>query len=443
MVTAWYVTGDAPTVLDALPAGCVDLVATSPPFLRQRAYLPDGHPDKRHEIGQEADPGAFTDALLAVTEAVGRVLAPHGSLAVELGDTHAGSGGAGGDYNPDGQRAGQPAFAGTAAAARRRRPRDTRTDRTGTATAWAPRPETTGGAGWPADKSLCLVPELYRLALAYGTNPLTGRATPRWRVRNVITWCRPNPAVGRDGDKFRRATSTIVVACHADEAGRARYFDGDAVRTPSSYSRPNLRGTGSRRAGAQPPGQRPNRSDHAVNPAGAPLLDWWSDDDPNTAWVIPTGGYSGAHYATFPPALVDPLVRALCPRKVCVTCGEPSRRIVAPRSVGQGVRRSRQPGHERALTSTHAPAEADRETLGWSDCGHDTWRPGIALDPFAGTGTTLAVATGHGHHAIGIDLDPRNQNLALDRVGPLTLQTVTVAELVDALADVVGNRVVA
>lgn len=57
------------------------------------------------------------------------------------------------------------------------------------------------------------------------------------------------------------------------------------------------------------------------------------------------------------------------------------------------------------------------ETVGWSDCGHGTWRPGHVLDPFAGTGTTLAVATGHGREATGIDIDPRNALLALERVG--------------------------
>ncbi len=48
----------------------------------------------------------------------------------------------------------------------------------------------------------------------------------------------------------------------------------------------------------------------------------------------------------------------------------------------------------------------------------------MVLDPFAGTGVTLAVATGHGHDAIGIDLDPANADLALQRVGPLMLEVV-------------------
>lgn len=68
-------------------------------------------------------------------------------------------------------------------------------------------------------------------------------------------------------------------------------------------------------------------------------------------------------------------------------------------------------------------------TIGWTDCGHgDTWRPGIVLDPFGGSGTTLAVATGRGHHAIGIDLDPRNVALARDRVGPLMLDEFSLDE---------------
>jgi hypothetical protein len=50
---------------------------------------------------------------------------------------------------------------------------------------------------------------------------------------------------------------------------------------------------------------------------------------------------------------------------------------------------------------------------------------GVVLDPFAGTGTVLQVATGHSRDAIGIDLDPRNADLALERVGPLFMEVVS------------------
>ena len=49
----------------------------------------------------------------------------------------------------------------------------------------------------------------------------------------------------------------------------------------------------------------------------------------------------------------------------------------------------------------------------------------VVLCDFGGSGTTLAVATGRGHHAIGIDLDPRNVELARDRVGPMFLDEFT------------------
>lgn len=42
---------------------------------------------------------------------------------------------------------------------------------------------------------------------------------------------------------------------------------------------------------------------------------------------------------------------------------------------------------------------------------------GTILDPWVGSGATLAVATGHGRDAIGVDLDERNADLARDRVG--------------------------
>jgi DNA modification methylase len=41
------------------------------------------------------------------------------------------------------------------------------------------------------------------------------------------------------------------------------------------------------------------------------------------------------------------------------------------------------------------------------------------LDPFGGSGTTAAIATGHGRHCTLIDIDSRNADLAMSRVGML------------------------
>src|SRR4051812_8522023 len=114
-MTARYIIGDVFDALATLEADSVDLIFSSPPFLALRSYLSADHPNKAKEIGSEATPADFLDTLLDVVEACDRVLAPHGSLCFELGDTYSGSGGRGGDYLEGGMREGQPGFDGSAA----------------------------------------------------------------------------------------------------------------------------------------------------------------------------------------------------------------------------------------------------------------------------------------------------------------------------------------
>ena len=92
MSEATYHIGDVFDVMATMPDGSVDQVLTSPPFLALRSSLPADHPDKAKEIGSEPTPAEFLDTLLALTAEWGRLLAPHGSLCVELGDTYSGSG---------------------------------------------------------------------------------------------------------------------------------------------------------------------------------------------------------------------------------------------------------------------------------------------------------------------------------------------------------------
>jgi len=632
-LTARYIVGDVLDTLRTLPDASVDLVFTSPPFLALRSYLPADHPLKSKEIGSEPTPGEFIDVLLDVTEELARVLAPHGSLCFELGDTYSGSGGAGGDYTENGLRAAQPAFSGSAYARRV----EATMERTG------PGRTTASRQGWPLDKSLCLIPELYRLSLAYGQNLLTGRLTDPWRVRNVVRWHRPNPPVGALGDKFRPATSDVVVACKS----RTRYFDLDAVRNGPSERTDEKSMSSPKDFAANRDGQRGMPTSAPQNPAGAPPLDTWiiptapyrgvwqgdtlyrasqdcpehslrairqrlhtgssgelreallrnsrrtdtdraltqhaallaksNLDDPAvrhamTDWLdqsirseqtpesngvsktrsapgrsdqslgteavaarkpVRTGYKQGAdssldqmtemlpleygdaaiphntslsktvrvlvttpadtpcaqtpcdiadtsespassaldestvdsktsgashpspvletdshtvrithqrcsceqytestsHYATFPPALVVKPLLAMCPERVCTVCGEPSRRIVGEAEYVKpdgsahvfhndgfethesGANRRKVTGADNGNMTRSAP------TLGWTDCGHNSYRAGVILDPFAGSGTVLSVASGHGRDSIGIDIDKRNTDLALERVG--------------------------
>jgi DNA modification methylase len=328
-VSATYHVGDVFDVMATLPDDSVDLVLTSPPFLALRSYLPDDDPNKGREIGQEATPAEFLDTLLALTAEWGRLLAPHGSIAVELGDSYSGD----------------------------------------------------DSCEWPLAKSLCGIPTLYAWSLAYGRNLLTGEESPagRWRIRNVVAWVRPNPPVGALGDKFRPATSYITIATQA----RDRWFDLDAVRTET----------------------------------GAPPLDYWE---------VSPEAYAGSHYATWPRKMLTRPIEAMCPDHVCRTCGEPRRRLVEScRVLSDGSTAttdfmgSRDGGVNQKNAVIKNWHHTERKTLGWTDCGHDDYRRGIVLDPFAGSGTTLAVATGLGRDAIGIDLDARNADLARERVGML------------------------
>ena len=413
MSIATYIIGSAIHEMLAMPAGSVDLVVTSPPFLGLRDYLADDDPMKPHEHGAVATPLDFVHQLLDTVEAVGHVLAPHGSLVIELGDSMAGSGGAGGDYYEDGIRAGQPKPAGSAKLARsttkgRRRdgaeqPRTREVHKAGRSYVDPSTQRRPGvpamrstGTGWPEDKSLAMIPEMLRLAMGYGLVPFSDRTTERWLIRNVVRWCKPNPSVGDEGDKFRRGANDVLVATKSP----TRYWDKLKARGPS-------------------------RTDPS---ATSPLLDWWE---------LPTGTYPGQHHATFPLEFVRPFVETMAPERVCTTCGEPSRRLVrrtdeyeaqrgggdlyandgvADRGTGRNGGYVGQGGTKRA-----GLVSAQYEHVAWTDCGHDTWRRGVVLDPYAGTGTTLAAANGLGRDALGIDADRRNAELAVDRIGPLWL----------------------
>lgn len=440
-----WVTGRSDEVVARLPEGSIDLFITSPPFYRLRSYLPSDHPDKEHEIGQEPTPGDFIDTLLRHVAEWRRALAPHGSIVIEIGDTSAGSGGAGGDYNADGLRDGQPKFTGTARAKRMTEGR--RRDKEQV-------PRDVGGPGFPMEKSLCLIPDALAIALAYGFNPLNGNESPagRWRVRNEVVWARTNPVVGNDGDKFRRAHSKVIVATLSKD----RYWDIEELRTA------HLIGSGGAPRGSfnlSAPGNH-TEGDTAVaemNPGGAPPLDWTNalaslidampgargidvvraarDSgivDEGDVWDVPTTGYSGAHYAVFTPNLVRRPIVAMTPKRVCLGCGKPSRRIVKREQVTTG-RTTNGPKNDGRKDET--PAYDNRtavasETVGWTKCGCDEgWRPGRVCDPFGGSGTTGMVASAHGFDAILIDLDDRNEDLARERLG-FMMTTTSIEDLV-------------
>ena len=75
------ICGDALEVMREMPDGCIDCVVTSPPYWGLRDYGVDG------QIGLEATPEAFVAKMVEVFREVRRVMADHGTLFLNLGDS--------------------------------------------------------------------------------------------------------------------------------------------------------------------------------------------------------------------------------------------------------------------------------------------------------------------------------------------------------------------
>jgi DNA modification methylase len=178
--------------------------------------------------------------------------------------------------------------------------------------------------------------------------------------------------------------------------------------------------------------------------------------NPGDVWQINQERNMGRHLAPFPTEIVRRAVQLACPQQVCSKCGEPRRRIVE--RTGEldlsrvQARRAMELAREAGLTDAHIAAiqatgvsdagkalkiqngtgrnsEAVKElaaeakealggyfreftfarkvTSGWTRCGHrGGFIPGVVMDPFMGTGTTLRAAVAMGRSAVGVDLMP-------------------------------------
>lgn len=193
---------------------------------------------------------------------------------------------------------------------------------------------------------------------------------------------------------------------------------------------------------------------------------YFASDDVPDVWKIATEAFPAAHFATFPQDLVVPCILAgTSARGCCPTCGAPWRRLVDRRTEncsnaaragttirGKGhVSSQVRAGHDVRNGPTSVTA-----TIGWQPtCNHydtryrtdlpqarqlrkrkqrqqtgDWWRrarrrpgrddwptvPAVVLDPFAGSGTTLAVARRLGRAGVGLDLQPEYLELIRRRV---------------------------
>lgn len=393
--------GDCRDVLDVLPEKSVHMVVTSPPYFGLRSYLPEDHPDKAKEVGREPTPQEFVDALVEVFRGVHRVLRDDGLAFLNLGDSYANDskwGGATGGKHVT-------ALHGQTSIGRERR--------------------TTG----LKSKDLIGIP--WRAAFALQDDG--------WYLRNDIVWAPPNGMPESVSDRFTSAHEYIFMLAKSP----AYYFDQDAVREPNAdisiaRAKKPLNQTHPDNVGVAMPPEQGRRiegdlkdgsarviespmGERFVNPAGRNKRD---------VWTIPTVSYRGAHYAVFPPKLVEPCVlAATSERGVCPECGAPWRRVVEKVREPRGDSFGRKDIGEYDHGQAGAPYEevVDIVTKGWEpSCSHQgSPIPATVLDPFAGSGTVGLVAQGLSRRAVLIDLNGEYLAQQLGRNAQVPLGFVT------------------
>ena len=167
-----------------------------------------------------------------------------------------------------------------------------------------------------------------------------------WYLRSKIIWNKPNPMPESVTDRPTSAYEELFLL-----AKLPRYFyDAEAVRQPASqatlaqYSKP-YKGTDGKdytNTGVQNGRDIKRRMvdkqrGHSRRHAGfndrwdaMPKYDQQSAGaNLRNVWTISTHNFKGAHFATFPPALVEPCIKAgTSERGVCGECGAPWARIV-------------------------------------------------------------------------------------------------------------------
>jgi hypothetical protein len=286
---SWTIAiGDCITILRELEAESVDTCITSPPYWGLRDYGVDG------QIGLEKSPDEFVDKMVEVFEEVRRVLKPQGTLWLNLGDCYASSGGAG--------------WQGKHGA---------RADRTHTQRSLKRRSALEG----LKPKDLVGIPWAVAFAL---------RASG-WYLRSDIIWAKPNPMPESVTDRPTKSHEYIFLFAKSD-----RYFyDSDAIKEPAVTaeevkwageqsglnSAESWAGTGksTRRFGKAgnkvrtPASERgiPGAPEGATTGVVASGVPWQGiTRNKRTVWTVITQPFAGAHFATFPPKLIEPCILA-------------------------------------------------------------------------------------------------------------------------------------
>jgi len=301
LISSQIIQGDCLEVMRSLPERSVQCCVTSPPYFGLRDYGVDG------QIGLEETPQDYVNRLVEVFREVWRVLRDDGTLWLNLGDSYS------------------------------------------------------------DNKNLVGIP--WRVAFALQANG--------WMLRQDIIWQKTNAMPESVKDRCTKAHEYIFLLSKSEKY----HYDCAAIAEPAGQQSASALSFERESKEALIPGQsakqhRLGRGRKAGNKTHKHVTAYEQGDETarlksgllkaadieyetrnkRSVWSVPTKGYTGAHFAVFPPALIEPCILAGCPEG------------------------------------------------------------GMVLDPFFGTGTTGAVALQHGRRYIGIELNPDSIVLANERI---------------------------
>jgi len=262
------------------------------------------------QIGIESTPEAYVERLVEAFREVRRVLRKDGTLWLNLGDSYAN------DTKWGGSTGGKHAAAlhGSTGIGRGKK-------QTGL-----------------KSKDLIGIPWMVAFALR----------ADGWYLRSDIIWHKPNPMPESVTDRPTKAHEYIFLLSKSANY----YYDADAIKEKAEWQRENNPDWQDQRSATNEKKGAGNR-----NGKSGGFTNWDTSQGRNkrSVWTVNTRSYSGAHFATFPPKLIEPCILAGCP---------------------QG---------------------------------------GVVLDPFAGSGTTGKVALELGRRAVLVELNPEYIALCNER----------------------------
>ncbi len=293
-MTTQIIVGDCRKLLLEAEDNSIHCCVTSPPYFGLRDYGVTG------QIGLEQTPDEYIAEMVALFQEVRRVLRADGTLWLNLGDSYANGG---------------------------RKTRDS--DKMNAGRGMSSRP----GDGTAKPKDRLMIPARVALALQ----------ADGWWLRDEIIWHKPNPMPVSVKDRTTPAHEMLYMFSKSANY----YYDMEAIKEPA----------------LQPRGTPKTSSQHKQNALGNNKNGTLGSNQgaetrqPRSVWTITPKPFKGAHFATFPPALVEP----------CIKAGSPA--------------------------------------------------GGIVLDPFGGTGTTGLVAQQLGRDSILLEINPEYALMARERIG--------------------------